>query len=490
MAQALSPDGTPVTVEGVTLSTPGLTGEVEVLPAGAPGLRMREGAADAFVAAIASAGFMEQLTIEISRPAEVASVAGLRGGGGPEITVSVPDPGRYFAQVLLYTAEDGTQSWHLPREPQGEPGRTVRATTSLTYTIPRAVQPAEAGGGPVHRGLIWAVGRKLLKVLAFPLLERGTAVVAERLATRWEAEHRPYLLRTFGPDDYTHTEGRGLDAEDWARFAQGPALLFLHGTFSRSDLAFRDLPPHRFEELYELYQGRVFAFDHPTLSADPAANAHELVARIPADRKLQVDVIAHSRGGLVGRELAQHVQGPRVRRLVMVGTPNAGTVLADSKHWGVLIDRMTNLLQFVPDNPVTDTLDAVLTVLKHLALGAVRGLDGLAAMDPAGAYLRERLNRPLPPDAGAPEVLHAITSDYDPPANSPLARVSRNGLTDLVFGRDGNDLVVPTHGVYRLDGVPGFPVPDPLLLQSHAGVDHTTYFTDPAVGERLAAWLR
>ncbi len=310
MAQALSPDGTPVTVEGVTLSTPGLTGEVEVLPAGAPGLRMREGAADAFVAAIASAGFMEQLTIEISRPAEVASVAGLARWGRAGDHCLGARPGALLRPGAALHRRRRHPVVHLPREPQGEPGRTVRATTSLTYTIPRAVQPAEAGGGPVHRGLIWAVGRKLLKVLAFPLLERGTAVVAERLATRWEAEHRPYLLRTFGPDDYTHTEGRGLDAEDWARFAQGPALLFLHGTFSRSDLAFRDLPPHRFEELYELYQGRVFAFDHPTLSADPAANAHELVARIPADRKLQLDVIAHSRGGLVGRELAQHVQGP------------------------------------------------------------------------------------------------------------------------------------------------------------------------------------
>ncbi|GAB3267390.1 esterase/lipase family protein [Kineosporia babensis] len=490
MAQALNPDGTPVTIDGVVLSTPGLSGQAEVLPAGAPGLRMREGTADAFTGALASAGFMEQLTVEISEHTEVAQVGGLRGGGGPEISVTVPGPGRYFAQVLLYTAEDGSQSWHLPIESQAVAAVGPQDQASLTYVVPRAVQPTESGA-PAYRGLIWALGRKLLKVLAFPLLERGTAVVADRLATRWEAEHRPYLLRTFTPDDYSHTEGRGLDAQDWARFAEGPALLFLHGTFSRSDLAFRELPAQRLHELHELYGGRVFAFDHPTLSADPAANARELVTRLPGSTRLTVDVIAHSRGGLVGRELAQVGGGaPTVRRLVMVGTPNAGTVLADSKHWGALIDRMTNLLQFVPDNPVTDTLDAVLTVLKHLALGAVRGLDGLSAMDPAGTYLRERLNRPLATDQQAPPVLRAIASDYDPPAESPLARVSRNGLTDLVFGRDGNDLVVPTQGVYRLDGVPGFPVPEPLLLEPHAGVEHTRYFADPLVGEKLLTWLR
>jgi hypothetical protein len=90
-----------------------------------------------------------------------------------------------------------------------------------------------------------------------------------------------------------------------------------------------------------------------------------------------------------------------VRRLVMVGTPNAGTALARVSQWKNLLDRVTNVLQFLPDNPVTDTMDAVLTVLKHLALGAVRGLDGLTTMDPDGTYLRGRLNLPAALDAAA-----------------------------------------------------------------------------------------
>ncbi|GAB6898148.1 esterase/lipase family protein [Kineosporia succinea] len=481
MAQPLNPDGTPVTLDGVVLSTPGLSGQAEVLPAGGPGLRAREGSADELTRAVASAGFMEQLTVEISGHTEVGLVAGARAGAAPDITLSVPSPGRSFAQVLLYTAEDGSQSWHLPAEPQGPDD-----ARPLTYSIPRAVvaTPSEPG----YRGLVWTIGRKLLKVLAFPLLERGTAIVAEQLATRWEAGHRPYLLRAFTPDDYTDPEGRGLDAEDWAQLSQGPALLFLHGTFSRSDLAFRALPRATFSQLHDLYQGRVLAFDHPTLSADPSANAREFLSRLPATATLNLDVIAHSRGGLVGREIAatlQHNIG--VRRLVMVATPNAGTVLADAKHWGAYVDRMTNLLQFVPGNPVTDTLDAVLTVLKHLALGAVKGLDGLTSMDPAGEYLARGLNLKT---VSAGTTLHAVASDYDPPEHSPLRRVSRNGVTDLVFGSEGNDLVVPTRGVHHLADVPGFPVAGPLLLEPHAGVEHTRYFDDPAVGERLLSWLR
>ena len=51
-----------------------------------------------------------------------------------------------------------------------------------------------------------------------------------------------------------------------------------------------------------------------------------------------------------------------VNRLVMVGTPNAGTALADVDHLDQLLDRYLNLLQFVPDNGVTDFLDVLLSV--------------------------------------------------------------------------------------------------------------------------------
>ncbi len=103
-------------------------------------------------------------------------------------------------------------------------------------------------------------------------------------------------------------------------------------------------------------------------------------------------------------------------------------------------------------------------------------------MDPAGSYLRDRTGP-------GPQALYAIAADYDPPADSPLRRISRNGLTNLVFGREGNDLVVPTLGVHQLEGAAGFPVPAPLLLEAPVGVHHTTYFAEAKVGEKLLSWL-
>ena len=85
----------------------------------------------------------------------------------------------------------------------------------------------------------------------------------------------------------------------------------------------------------------------------------------------------------------------------MVASPNAGTVLADREHLSDLLDRITDLAQFVPDNGVTETLGLVLAVLKQLAVGAVGGLDGIMAMNPSEDYL-EKLNGRPAPDAVAP----------------------------------------------------------------------------------------
>ena len=76
-----------------------------------------------------------------------------------------------------------------------------------------------------------------------------------------------------------------------------------------------------------------------------------------------------------------------VGRLVMVATPNAGTALADVKNLEHLLIRFTNLLQFVPDNGVTDVLDILLAVIKQVAAGVAEGLDGLMAMNPQGRFL-------------------------------------------------------------------------------------------------------
>lgn len=147
------------------------------------------------------------------------------------------------------------------------------------------------------RGLVIAVGKKVLTVLVFPLLEKGAEFVAEKIAERWEATYRPYRLRTFTPDDYTSPDGRDLADPDWTVLGSGRALLFVHGTFSRAHTGFGRLPRAVMAELHERYGGRVFAFDRPTLASSPTDNARWLAKSLPSGLQLDADLITHSRGG-------------------------------------------------------------------------------------------------------------------------------------------------------------------------------------------------
>jgi hypothetical protein len=130
-------------------------------------------------------------------------------------------------------------------------------------------------------------------------------------------------------------------------------------------------------------------------------------------------------------------------------------------------------------------MDAVLTLLKHVVLGAVGGLDGLMSMDPGGSYLRTRLNPPAVPHGR----YFAVASDYRPPPGSPLLQVARDGLMDLVFGRERNDLIVPTGGVYTVPGAGGFPILAPLVFAPAAGVEHSSYMAQEPFTSQLLGWL-
>jgi hypothetical protein len=174
-----------------------------------------------------------------------------------------------------------------------------------------------------------------------------------------------------------------------------------------------------------------------------------------------------------------------VGRTVLVATPNAGTALADDDRLGQLLDRMTTLADHLPDRLGRPVLDVLLRLVQQVVVGALDGLDGLAAMDPDGPFLTEVLNKGAPDRSG----YAAVGADFEPPPGSALARVALDGLSDVVFADAANDLVVPTRGCYDVPGLDGFPVTDRLVFGPSDGVDHNGYWTRPAFGEQLLAWL-
>ena len=483
MAEQLRPEGIPVAVGDVVITTPGLTGQVEVHAPGSVGMRAEEEASEEFREALELAGMQEQLSVVVSQHQELTAGEGTRGRGGPDdIEVNVPAPGDGNGQVLLYAAEDGSLSWHLAVDvpPTAAPDR---GGERRTYRVPRAVVPVEERDPATHRGVLGAIGRKILKVLVFPLVDPVLGKVGDHFARRWEDKNRLNRVRWMTADGYTSPEADPFTAADWATLREGRALVLVHGTFSTAHGGFGHLPRATMEALHERYGGRVVALDHHSVSVTPRENADLLAGLVPGGAALEVDVVTHSRGGLVGRELAS-AGAIDVRGLVMVAAPNAGTVLADSEYLSDFLDRITDLAQFVPDFGVTDTLGLVFAVVKQVAVGAVGGLDGLTAMDPDGDYLRELNGR-----TASPAAVRAIAADYEPPEGAPLARVARDGATDLVFAAADNDLVVPTQGCWDVSGADGFPITERLVFESAKSVDHNSFFGQPEVSDRLLTWL-
>lgn len=486
---ALDPTGAPVTLpRGLTIRTPGLAGRAQVFGPSTDESRASVLGTGILAPSMRNNELRPLARVEIQEPRE--QVGAQRGRGADnesELELRVPDPGVGWAQVLLYQAEDGTLSWHFVAVPVQRPGQSRSTAPLSVFRIPRAVLPPPAEEASVQRGPVGAFGTKVLELFAFRLLRTAAGWAGERFAEKIEERHRPHRLRTFTPDDYTAAPETALRREQLTWFGEGRCLLLVHGTFSTAHGSFGRLPARTVRELFSAYGGRVLALDHPTVSRTPVQNVHWLTDRLrESGTTLEVDLLCHSRGGLVGRtacerpDLVGAEDVLRIGSMVLVGTPNAGTALADVPRLEQLVNRFMLMLRLIPDAGVTDLLDVVLAVVKHIAAGIVTGLDGLMAMNPQGEFLTGIL-----PATGVQETrYYAAAADYDTPPGSRLARMVGDGVADFVFGGENNDLVVPTTGALALSA-PG----DSVSFDATHAVNHFGYFDQPQLTDRLGQWL-
>src|SRR5687768_7397220 len=363
--------------------------------------------------------------------------AGTRGLSGTRtITLQVPKDKELGSLVLLEDQATGVVSWHLPA-PAGTRGAAAIATQRFEIPI-----DVSAPLGSVHERGFPRIPGVVLKVFTYPL-----GKIVKGFVRKWERTNRPYLIRSFTPANYTDSrkDFPALDRDGWTHLSSGRALLFVHGTFS-SSAAFSDLPPNVMDQLAAQYGGRMFAFNHFTMTDDPATNATEFLDAVPDGVSLDVDIVCHSRGGLVARELAAQgmERGLRVGKIIFVGATNAGTTLADKEHIVKLLDRFTTFAKLLP-GPVQTVIDAVAVALQVLAKSLLTELTGLQAMDPDGKYIK-RINVP----GGLAIEGYAIASNFEPKPGTPWYKLTRIGdaTVDAVFGQRGNDLVVPRDGVF------------------------------------------
>ncbi|MBI5015873.1 MAG: alpha/beta hydrolase [Deltaproteobacteria bacterium] len=477
---------------GITLIAPGLRGNGvwrDVRRAGET--RAATGEKTLLDQALAEANLEDRHTIELE--ADTPSAApGARGRGAAalrddEVLLDVPS-GRDEIQFLLYRDEGGVISLHMPEPvPPGKAVSTRAVTAPELFRYRLSLRSATARGPAVGRGLFGPLAKKILKVVVLKLLRPVVGRAVCGAATLWEDAARSFRGFHGGPLEQL-LGAEPLPFGDWSALQGKKALLFLHGTTSTTAGAFAGLgtQPAAAARLYAAYGDRVVGFNHHTLSRSVSENAAELYAALAAaPGEYRFDVVSHSRGGLLARALAE--QAPpagmlsrglavHVDRAVFVGTPNSGTDLASPTNLPKTLDRLANVVSFLPDSAVTVALSGVLATAAYVSEVGLAYVPGLADQAPGSPFL-STLNTPSASGAA----YFAIQANYEPQGG--LVNAIKDGVMDRLFGQTANDLVVPTAGVSR---TAAFSLPAARVKEYDAAaqVHHTNFF------EQEETWTR
>lgn len=277
-------------------------------------------------------------------------------------------------------------------------------------------------------------------------------------------------------------------------------LLIVHGTFSKAQAILDGMgqAPNAgafFSQMFGQYD-QVLAFEHPTLSVSPILNALDL-RTVLAETRGPLDIIAHSRGGLVTRWALEGFGLPSSQvRAVLVGCPLGGTSLASPPRLRSTLGLLSNFGTALKAaggvaSAYVPFLLAPMAILKvaTAVIGAVAKtpvLDGTIQMIPGlSAQSRVKDNPELTRlqhmSPLKPAEYYVVTSNFESPhpgwkfwrwfRGKNLADVA----ADKVFPED-NDLVVDTGSMGEIPAG----IAQRKDFGTNATVYHTNYFEQEA----------
>lgn len=448
---------------------------------------------------------------------------------GDGVTV-ITSPERLQEVLERYRPEGATTAPDLgllERRMQGAAERGVLG--DLAAGVLRRITTLTVGSDPIleaaAKKLKELTGDKLKGSIAskieFGATWLGTRVLMQAIES--QLDQKPGLYRWSGIGDKADALEGLTDDGLAAEAGKGAFLVFVHGTGSSTNGGFGDLKRASSAEWRTLaarYDDRILALEHRTFSESPIENALALAKALPAGAT--IDLVTHSRGGLVGdflslgevdatlidahfgeekadkrgdakdmyaahraalRELVEVLARKklRVERYVRVAAPARGTRLA-SENLDAFLSGLLTLIGLVPALRLSPLYAAVQRIVLEIArnrmkANVVPGIEAMLPESPVGAFLARV--------APAPAMrLAVIAGDIE---GGGLLKKLGVFFTDSVFF-DGvnNDLVVDTDSMYAGVARPGNAR---FRFEQGPDVNHFRYFENSPSRRALCDWL-
>jgi len=448
--------------------------------------------ADPVERALAEAGLQDEGSLNIDEEQPSAD-----GGPADKIVVGTTiAPGR--VQFAIHRDPSGVLSLHRPLPVVPQAAIAPPGTTPAThhYVIPLRKAPATAANAP-HTAMLGGIAGRVVRFVGRKVLGVVGDVVFEA-AKLWENKYRAAQGFHGGANATQLLQDPPLPVADFGPLNGNPSLLFIHGTTSSTAGAFIGLLGFAAAagNLYTEYGNRVIGFNHHTLTKSVPQNAVDFYAGLPAGN-YQFDVISHSRGGLLARalkelppdELAQLASAANAQpgvnveigKILLVGTPDVGTPLADPTDLPKAVSRLASIASSFSADVATVGLGAFFAIFGGIVEGGIGSLPGLEDMNPGNPFLTQ-LNGAAPNNAD----YYGIEADYQP--SGGLAKAIENNGVDALFLGEQNDLIVPTLGVSTVNGqaLPAGQVNDYPPPQD---VYHLNYFRQQNTWDKICGFL-
>lgn len=427
---------------------------------------------------------------------EITSYAvGARRGGVPATTATI----EIDENTVVVAEFENNIKWFYDKaaftakiKQQQPAGRS--AATGRGLEIPVIWQE----GGP-SRGLISG----MLKLLGISVVKKTIGKsVAKTIAARIEEKNSNVLYQC--DRDFNLVPFNSATSKDTVP----KYLLFLHGTGSSTSGSFYGLKKEQngkvYDALFKKYNGNLIAYEHRTFTQNPVRNVIDLLKQLPDN--VNLDLVSHSRGGLVGEVLARigkaeerraftkketdllglneeavglladitelHAvlskKNIKVERFVRVACPAAGTTLVSDR-----MDTLLNVLFNIFSNMPFEVVSSIAEGLKALVMAVVdekndpKTLPGIECMKPDSDFIKV-LNFK---DTQIDSELFVIAGDAQ---GEGFVNRLKMFLVDA-FYREDNDLVVNTASMKR-----GTTRKTPVSVydERRSNVNHFNYFVN------------